>query len=297
MTTAWFTPSAGAARERAAATGGHVCATHGSAATAALPPAAASPAGIAVVHGEVSHTRRRPAVNAFTYPAFCLRLPLSQLPALASRGIAWNRRGALSFHDRDHGARDGSPLLPWIRGLLAAEGVAADGEIVLYAFPRMLGYVFNPVSFWLCHDVDGRVRAVLCEVCNTFGERHNYLLAHPDGRPLASGETLRARKAFHVSPFCAVAGHYAFRFHFGARRWLARIDYYDDAGDAQPLLETHISGRFAPLDRAGARALLWRYRLFTFGVVARIHWQALKLWLKGARFHRKPQPPDHATTR
>ena len=254
-------------------------------------------AGLAVVHGEVAHTRRRPAVNAFAYPAFCLRLPLSQLAELPASGIAWNRRGLLSFHDRDHGPRDGSPLLPWIRRLLATEGVAADGEVVLYTFPRMLGYVFNPVSFWVCHDRSGQVRAVLCEVCNTFGERHNYLLAHPHGRALASGETLTARKVFHVSPFCAVTGHYRFRFLFDARRWLARIDYHDDAGQPQALLETRISGECAPLDPAGARALLWRYRLYTLGVLARIHWQALKLWRKGTTFHPKPQPPTVATTR
>jgi len=267
------------------------------AAIATAPGVDAASATLAIVHGEVAHTRLRPAVNAFTYPAFCLRLPLSQLPALDAAGIRWNRRGALSFHDRDHGARDGSPLLPWIRGLLALHRIAADGEIVLYAFPRMLGYVFNPVSFWVCHDGAGRVRAVLCEVCNTFGERHNYLLAHSGGRPLVSGETLEARKAFHVSPFCAVAGHYAFRFHFGARHWLARIDYHDGTGDARPLLETRISGRAAPLDRAGARALLWRYRLFTLGVVARIHWQALRLAWQRVPFHRKPPPPTAATTR
>jgi hypothetical protein len=254
-------------------------------------------AGLAIVHGEVSHARRRPAANAFTYPAFCLRLPLSQLPALAAGGIAYNRRGAVSFHDRDHGPRDGSPLLPWVRGLLAAEGIVADGEVVLHAFPRMLGYVFNPVSFWVCHDRDGSVRAVLCEVCNTFGERHNYLLAHADGRPLRSGETLAARKVFHVSPFCAVEGRYAFRFHFGAERWLARIDYFDDEGNADPLLETRISGHAIPIDGGAARGLLWRYRLYTFAVIARIHWHALKLWIKGVPLVAKPQPPREPTTR
>jgi len=270
-----------------------------SAETAATPPTPAtdgSHAAPAVVHGEVAHTRHRPSRHAFTYPAFCLRLALSQLGTLPACGIAHNGRGAVSFHDRDHGACDGSPLLPWIRGLLAAEGVAADGEIMLYAFPRMFGYVFNPVSFWVCHDRAGGVRAVLCEVCNTFGERHNYLLAHPDGRPLASGETLGARKVFHVSPFCDVKGRYAFRFHFGAERWLARIDYFDDDG-GEPLLETRISGYTALLDRAAARELVRRYRWFTFGVIGRIHWRALRLWLGGVPFFRKPLPPREPTTR
>ncbi len=269
--------------------------------TAAAEPRSAidgdcSVAGLALIQGEIVHARRRPVGNAFRYPGFCLRLPLSQLAQLPARGISYNRGGVISFHDRDHGARDGSSLEQWIGELLAAERVSADGEIVLYTFPRMLGYVFNPVSFWVCHDRDGRVRAVLCEVCNTFGERHNYLLAHPDGRALRSGETLGVRKMFHVSPFCEAKGRYAFRFHFAARRWLARIDYFDDH-TPEPLLETWISGQALPMEPRSVRGLLWRYRLFTLFVLARIHWQALKLWCKRAPFFPKPQPPLDPTTR
>jgi len=248
------------------------------------------------------HRRNRPVVHAFTYPAFCLRLPLSRLAELSQSGIRWNRRGLVSFHDRDHGPRDGSALDAWARGVLAHEGIAAGGEIVLYAFPRMLGYVFNPVSFWVCLDAGSAVRAVLVEVNNTFGETHHYLLAHADGRALVSGETLSARKAFHVSPFCAVQGDYRFRFHFGPDRWLARIDYFDgnaDSGDNRDpaLLETRISGEAEPLPRRGTRALFWRYRWFTVGVIARIHWQAVKLWAKRVPYFTKPQPPQSTLTR
>ena len=248
-----------------------------------------------VIHGSVMHRRLRPAPNRFTYGAFSFALPLSRLAELPALGIALNRRALVSFHERDHGERDGSALLPWIRKLLATEGVAADGEVVLYAFPRMLGYVFNPVSFWVCHDREHNVRAVLCEVCNTFGEQHNYLLAHADGRPLMSGETLRARKVFHVSPFCEVKGDYRFRFHFAPERWLARIDYDDEAGEA--LLETSVSGAALPLSRAAVRGLLWRYRWFTLGVLVRIHWQAVRLWVKRVPYIAKPQPPLQRTTR
>jgi DUF1365 family protein len=264
---------------------------------ASSPAAARSDLGPALVEGRVMHRRTRPAANAFTYPAFCLRLPLSRLEALPALGIARNRPGLLSFHDRDHGARDGTPLEPWIRGLLAREGIRADGEVVLHAFPRMLGYVFNPVSFWVCHDAHGDVAAVLAEVNNTFGERHLYLVAHPDGRRIADGDTLGARKVFHVSPFCEVRGHYAFRFHFGPGRWLARIDYYDDDDAASPLLATSISGIARPLTRAAARALLVRHPAFTLGVVARIHWQAAKLWIKRVPFFTKPSPPASLISR
>jgi DUF1365 family protein len=258
-----------------------------------------SPATPSIIHGEVMHRRRRPVGNAFTYPAVCLALPLSRLGELSQLGLSHNRRALVSFFDRDHGERDGTPLEPWMRRLLAAEKVVADGEIVLYAFPRMLGYVFNPVSFWVCHDRDGGVRAVLCEVCNTFGERHNYLLAHPDNRPLLSGETVACRKAFHVSPFCEIEGGYRFRFNFGSDHWLARIDYYDgDGTDADgALLETAISGTAAPLSPVAVHGLLWRYRWFTLGVIARIHWQGLKLWTKRVPYIAKPAPPLHRTTR
>ena len=250
----------------------------------------------AIINGEVMHRRTRPAANAFTYPAFCLRLPLSRLEALPGQGVAWNRRGLISFHDRDHGPRDGTPLAAWMRNLLAREGINADGEIVLHAFPRMLGYVFNPVSFWVCHAAQGEVMAVLAEVNNTFGETHHYLLAHPHGEPLRSGETLAARKVFHVSPFCDVKGHYTFRFHFGADRWLARIDYFDGDGESV-LLETHVSGQVQALTAGAARGLLWRYRWFTLAVVARIHWHAVRLWAKRVPFFGKPARPDSLLTR
>lgn len=250
-----------------------------------------------IVHGTVMHRRNRPAANVFRYPAFCLRMPLSVLDALPALGLARNRPALVGFHDRDHGPRDGSSLDSWIREILARDNIDAGGEIVLHAFPRMLGYVFNPVSFWVCHDRHGDVRAVLAEVNNTFGQSHHYLVAHADGRAIASGETLGARKVFHVSPFCEVKGHYRFRFHFGRERWLARIDYFDGPDHSEPLLETSISGMAEPLDAPGVRALVWRYRWFTASVIARIHWQAAKLWWKRVPLFRKPAPPAHPVTR
>ncbi len=255
-----------------------------------------------LIHGEIVHRRHRPVGNAFTYRSFCLALPLARIGELPRLGLAHNRRALVSFFDRDHGQRDGTALEPWLRRLLAAENVQADGEIVLYAFPRVLGYVFNPVSFWVCHDRAGKVRAVLCEVCNTFGECHNYLLAHLDSRPLASGETVTCRKAFHVSPFCEIRGEYSFRFHFAPDRWLARIDYNDvhvvgEATDPGPLLETSVSGIAEPLSPRAVRGLLWRYRWFTLGVILRIHWQAMKLWMKQVPYVAKPAPPPQGTTR
>ena len=224
--------------------------------------------------GRVMHRRLRPVQHHFSYGVFFLRLPLTRL---AEAGIALNRPALCSFHFRDHGARDGSHPLAWIRALLAREGIAADGEIWLQCFPRVLGYVFNPVSFWFCEDRHGRLKAVLAEVSNTFGERHTYLLR-------AEG-ALEARKVFHVSPFFPVAGHYRFRFDEHAGRRLARIDYFDETG---PLLYTSISGQPQPLTRARLAAACLTHPFMTFAIMARIHWQAVRLWLKRVPFFAKP---------
>jgi hypothetical protein len=243
--------------------------------------------------GQVMHRRLRPVANRFVYPVcFCL-LPLSALEANANRLFSVNRFNLLSFHYADHGARDGSHPLPWIRALLAQSGLHADGEIWLQCFPRMLGFVFNPVSFWFCHAADGSLVAVLAEVSNTFGQRHRYVLAHASGRALAEGETLQAAKTFPVSPFLAVQGHYRFRFYSrsvnNAPLWrLARIEHADAAGD---LLHTALSGRAAALDAPGVLRAALRYPFMTLLIVLRIHWQALKLWCKGAPFFHQPPSP------
>ena len=251
--------------------------------------------GARILFGRVYHGRLRPARHAFAYPVFFLRVPLSGM-ARAGRGIfSVNRWNLLSLHARDHGPRDGSPLEAWVRGELARAGVRnADGEILLQAFPRVLGFVFNPIAIYYCHDRGGALRAVLCEVSNTFGERHNYLLAHADGRPIAPGDWMRAEKVFHVSPFCEVEGHYRFRFAGDAGRQSARIDYHDREG---LLLVTWIDGKAEPIGaRSLARAFVG-YPFLTAGVVARIHWQALRLWLKRVPFFSKPEPPLQETTR
>jgi DUF1365 family protein len=271
---------------------------------AAAVPGAAGPAAAALLcFGQVRHQRLLPRRHAFHYGAYYLRLPLRALALQGGPGggrlFGHNRFNLLSFHDRDHGD-GGGQLLPWIAALLAAEGVAdADGEIWLQTMPRVLGYVFNPVSFWFCHRSDGALRAVLCDVRNTFGERHYYLL--DTGAAIPNGAELGARKVFHVSPFCAVEGGYRFRFFQGApagaagEHSLARIDHHDGRGAL--LLQTSLSGSAVPLDgRAVARAFL-RYPLMSFAVVLRIHWQALRLWLRRVPFHSKPVPPADKVSR
>ncbi len=241
--------------------------------------------------GQVRHTRLRPARHAFAYPTYFLMLPLRSMRRDGPGAIARNRAAALSFHDRDHGDGRGDALA-WIDEVLAREGIAgADGEVWLHCYPRVLGYAFKPVSFWYCHRADGSLRAILVEVNNTFGERHCYLLDAP-----AFGAELRARKVFHVSPFCQVTGDYRFRFMVtpDRQRTVVRIDHDDADG---PLIQTSVSGTLQPATVQALRSALWRHPAMTLGVIARIHWQALQLWLKRVPFFRKPGTPDAFVTR
>jgi DUF1365 family protein len=249
-----------------------------------------------VIDAVVIHRRLRPRQNAFRYRVAYLCLGLGDLPRAAGRWLKLDRSGLVSFRRADHGARDGSDLEAWLRGVLAEYGLSdtCDGDIVLMTLPRMLGYVFNPVSFWFCRDRGGGLRAVLCEVNNTFGESHCYLVHHPDGRPLQPDEWLEGRKAFHVSPFLPVEGGYRFRFRLDERRAHVDVNYHDAEG---LMLATSVAGRREPL---GDRAVLRRFLgnpAMTLGVAARIHWQALQLWRKRARFYRKPAPPPEFVTR
>ncbi len=249
--------------------------------------------------GRVFHDRLRPSRNTFAYPTAFLLLPMRTLAAdpAAAGALACNRAGLISFHDRDHGDGRGPQqggALAWLDELLRAEGITdADGEVWLQAYPRMLGHTFKPVSFWYCERADGSLRAIVAEVNNTFGERHCYLLDRP-----AYGAELQAAKVFHVSPFCAVAGRYRFRFLRsdleGREQLLVRIDHDDEAG---PLLRTSLGGRLEAVTPASLRRVLLQHPAMTLMIVARIHWQALKLWVKRVRFHSKPMPPERFVSR
>ncbi|MFM0308195.1 DUF1365 domain-containing protein [Paraburkholderia sp. RL17-383-BIF-A] len=250
--------------------------------------------------GKVMHERLRPKHHRFIYPVFYVRCDLDRLSSLESGWFGIDRWRPLSLYQRDHGPRDGSDLATWMRAQLSAAGIAeANGRIWLQAFPRVFGYAFNPVSFWFCHDRDGRLRALLAEVRNTFGERHSYLLSAEGNAPITADTRLVCRKVLHVSPFCRVEGGYTFRVKEARNSASVSIDYRDADG---LLIRTALGGRLTPLTRASALAALLRQPLLTVGVVAKIHWQALRLALKKAPLYGKhpapgrtaDAPTDHA---
>ena len=276
-----------------------------------------TPAQALIGFGQVRHTRLRPTRNAFAYATYFLMLPMRSLGNRSSAGnpsapsatkasiLAMNRFAPISFYDCDHGdARSSAQggALSWLDDLLAAQGITdATGEAWLHCYPRVWGYTFKPVSFWFCHraphDQSGALRAIVVEVNNTFGERHFYVLDRAK-----YGEEIAARKAFHVSPFCAVEGGYRFRFMrtnpgagtLPAGRTVARIDYDDPAG---PLLQTSVSGALEPITAAALRRAMWHYPAMTFAVVFHIHLQATILWFKRVKFWRKPAAPESLVTR
>ena len=233
--------------------------------------------------GHVMHKRVLPKENLFTYGIYYVVIPLDQRHALP---LAYNRFSALSFYDKDHA--EGQDLLIWIRSILNQYGLTqADGHIDIICMPRVLGYVFNPVSFWRCFDKEGQLRVVLCEVHNTFGQCHYYVCANPDGSSISPNHILTGKKLFHVSPFLKREGHYTFQFNFEKNNVLVKIYFYNEEEKLQLL--TSLSGKMTSMTRNSLIKVFFAYPLVTLKAIFLIHWQALKLMVKGIPYIKKPK--------
>ncbi len=231
----------------------------------------------------IYHRRQHPKEHRFTYSGYYITLDIDRMHELKNPVFGVNSFNLLSFHSKDHGYRDGRPLRHWCKQILEDSGIASDGlRIKLQTFPRVLGYVFNPVSFFFCYRED-KLDAVIAEVNNTFGESHVYVVKEP----ARHGKVLQKR--FHVSPFYPVSGEYVFRF-FGQ---VVQIEYTEQ-GKTQ--LNTSISGKPIKWSVTNLLKCFFGHPLYTFWVIFSIHYQALMLLLKGAKFHRKPQPPLNSIT-
>jgi DUF1365 family protein len=250
---------------------------------------------IQLLDARIFHERLRPRKNRFSYQALYCLLPLDALAGKSRTGLfAINRAAPFSVRASDYG-RTGVPPQAYIRQLLQDWRLGeADGEVRLMTLPRVLGYGFNPVSFWLCHDRAENLRAVLAEVNNTFGERHSYLCFHDDHRAIAADDVLNARKVFHVSPFMKVEGRYHFRFGATRERVAITIDLENDEG---LMLRTAVGGRPQAMTARSLLAVLAKNPLYPFKVIGLIHYQAVKLFLKGIRHFHKPAPPGASVSR
>jgi DUF1365 family protein len=247
----------------------------------------------ALYSGSVAHRRLSPRRHRFRYRAFWLLLDLDELPALTQRLrlFSYNRFNLFSLRDADHGDGGERPLRRQIEDLLDEAGVAhRGGRIALFCMPRTLGFDFNPLSVYFCTDAGGRTVAIVYQVHNTFGDRHSYVI-----RVDAADGTVRQAcdKGFYVSPFMDMALHYDFRVTIPADRVVVGIGV---SGPEGPVLHASLAGeRRALTDRALFASFL-SIPLVSLKVIAAIHFEAVKLWLKRFRFYHRPPPPARGAT-
>lgn len=243
-------------------------------------------------HGTVTHRRLRPRAHALSYRVFSLLLDLDELPALDAelKLFSRNRINLFSFHDGDHGEGGAGDLRGAVARLLRDADIdIAGGRVLLLCYPRILGFVFNPLSVFYCHRANGHLAAVIYEVSNTFGERHSYLIRVEE--PLAPVVRQSCAKAFYVSPFNDVSGHYDFRLVPPADKVAVAIDQHDSVG---LVLQAAFAGMRQELGDRALLAAFFRYPLMTVKIIAGIHWEALKLWIKGNPLYKRPAAPKNS---
>jgi len=240
------------------------------------------------IEGWTWHGRKGDLENAFRYSVDYVMFNATHKilgPALFSRNAA----AVFSVYDTDHGGPPNRGRgVAWVKDVLRSHGVELEGDILLLAQPRVLGHVFNPVSFWLCHNATGDICAVISEVTNTFGDRHSYLCHHDDLRPILPTDTLSAQKIFHVSPFQPIDGNYVFRFDIRPDKIGIWIDLQIPGGGVM----ANLIGPRRPLRTVDILRALLRRPFGSRRVLGLIHWQAFKLWRKGAKYRKRPSPPE-----
>lgn len=245
------------------------------------------------IAGHTWHGRKGAVENAFRYSVDYVMLDAeaeNRTPRLFGR----NRAGLASLWDVDHGGAPGAGRgAVWVREVLQAHGLPEPVRIELLAQPRILGHVFNPVSFWICRDVNEAPFVIIAEVTNTYGDRHSYLCHRDDLGPIGAQDHLRAQKVLHVSPFQRIEGDYEFRFDLRDDRVGIWIDF---SGGNGGVIATLVGPR-APLTARGLGMACLRRPFGSRRVLALIHWQALKLWWKGAGFRTRPEPPTQEVSR
>lgn len=266
--------------------------TDGSA-SALLAPAGVAPPPAALYLGHVMHQRLRPFRHRLRYAVYALLLDLDRVAEMARplRLLSLDRFNLFGWRAADHGEGDPAGPRAFVDRHLAEAGLETGGTIRLLAMPRVLGYAFNPLSVYFCHRADGALQAVLYEVHNTFGERHAYLV---EAGPADPSGLVRQRcaKVLHVSPFLDRGLQYRFRLRppdaDGRGRLSVGVDACDDAG---PLLLARFDATARPLGDAALLRAFFGHPLLTLKVTAGIHWEALRLWRKGAVVRPHPAPP------
>ncbi|WP_343224051.1 DUF1365 domain-containing protein [Nitratireductor kimnyeongensis] len=228
-----------------------------------------------------------------SYRVFALYLDLDELPFLSERLrlFSHNRAGVFSFHDRDHGNGAPGGLRRWVDTQIEMAGFHADKmRVGLLCYPRIFGYVFNPLSVYFCKDEAGHVRLILYEVCNTFGERHTYVI--PVERIGAKGIHHACDKALYVSPFLSMNCRYNFRILPPTEDVLVAIN---ETEENAPVLHASFAGQRRDLTDRALLGLLFSHPLMTLKITGAIHFEAIRLWLKKIPFHRHTPSPQRVS--
>lgn len=244
-----------------------------------------------VYQGVVTHARQRPVSHVLRYRIFMLLIDLDQAPAVMGplRWLSGRRFGLMSFRERDHGDGGQRPLKEQVQERLAVAGLRADGPIRILTMPRVLGCAFNPISVYFCHRPDGRLVATLYEVSNTFGERHSYVVA-ANGEPV---QLQTADKQFYVSPFMDMAMTYSFVVRPPGETVNLAIEVEDEEGS---MMIAAFTARRRSLTDENLIAAWLAHPLLILQVIGGIHWEALKLFLKGMRIRRRRPIHQHGTS-
>jgi uncharacterized protein len=242
----------------------------------------------ALYFGEVMHARLKPMGHRFSYRVMSLLIDLDRLAEADRQSPLFgvNRAALYSFSEADHGMRDGSSLRAYAQRCATAEGIdLSGGRVLLLCYPRLLGYTFNPLSVYFCYRAGGGLALLIYEVRNTFGDIHAYALAVKPGEISEAGVRQQQDKLFYVSPFVEMAMRYYFRVSPPGESVKLRILETDREG---PLLSATFNGRRRALTTPALLRSFFALPLVTFKIVAAIHWEALRLWLKGARLVPRP---------
>ena len=237
-----------------------------------------------IYSGLITHKRFKPKKHFFTYKAFSLLIDLSEIEKMEKKinFFSYNKFNILSFHDIDHGPRNGNSLSKWVKKTLLKIKINIDGgKIKLLCFPRFFGYVFNPLSIFYCYDKNLKLKAVLYEVKNTFNEQHTYVFRSKTSSNLILH---KCSKKFYVSPFIEMKTFYNFRLTKPKDKINILIEQTDATGK---LLIAHQTGKRVALNSKNLLYQFLKHPLMAFKVIAAIHFEAFRLWMKGIRLVKK----------
>ena len=246
-----------------------------------------------LIKGDIMHHRFFPKENHFDYKSTYISFPISKTAKLKNILFSLGKFNLFGFYNSDYGDKNPKNINNWIYQILQDNNINNIKNVVLVTHPRVLGYVFNPVSFWLCFDSENHLIAVLSEVNNTCGQKHSYLCFKEDLKPIKSNDLLEAKKEFYVSPFMKIEGKYKFRFEITGKQVNFFINYLVDG---RLKLSTSLKCHFQEFNNRNLLLRFLKMPFFTFKTVILIHYQAIKLYLKSIKYYKCPEEPKRKLT-